>query len=229
MLNTIEHHEAYVEAGPSMELLVSAEISENYSFYVRLALGRSRNPADAADIVQSFAVKALERAEQLKDPRAIRSWLRRVFETSVIDFFRRNSRIRHREVPIDGTNPAMDDAVSPPSFNEETQLIRATMACLKSDYAEIICRFDLQDQSSEEIADDLGITLNNTSVRLHRARAAFRIALDERPIQAVQSQSHPHCSARSECHQAKCPLEEGWCPPSPPAQARSVAARYQVC
>ena len=210
MLNAIEHHEAYVEAGPSMELLVSAEISENYSFYVRLALGRSRNPAAAADIVQSFAVKALERAGQLKDPRAIRGWLRRVFETSVIDFFRRNSRIRHREVPIDGTNPAMDDAVSPPSFDEETQLIRATMACLKSEYAEIICRFDLQDQSSEEIADDLGITLNNTSVRLHRARAAFRIALDERPVQGGQGSSHLHCSAHNQCHQVECPIEKGW-------------------
>ncbi|NIN65241.1 MAG: RNA polymerase subunit sigma-70, partial [Anaerolineae bacterium] len=48
---------------------------------------------------------------------------------------------------------------------------------LKHEYREIILRVELQDEPLQHVASELGITPNNASVRLHRARRALREAL----------------------------------------------------
>ena len=174
--------------------------------YERLARQRANNPSDAADIFQTFALKALERAGQLRDTSAVRGWLRRIFENSVTDHFRMKTKNRRRELPLEEANSTMEYAIAQPSFVDETQLIRSTMGHLKGEYVEIICRVDLQDQPIEQIADDLGITANNLAVRLHRARAAFRAALDRQWFSGTTTRPKSHCNAHGNCHQAFCPL-----------------------
>jgi RNA polymerase sigma-70 factor (ECF subfamily) len=187
--------------------LVRGELTAHYALYERLARSRADTAAEAADIVQSFALKALERAGQLKDPCAVRGWLRRVFETSVIDHFRRRTKMRQREVSLEGVGAISEIAASQPSFGDEKQLLQSIMASLKSEYAEAICRVDLQDQTTEEIAGGLGITVNNLGVRIHRARSAFRSALDRRPIHRSAARPVLRCGAYDHCRQAHCPLE----------------------
>jgi RNA polymerase sigma-70 factor (ECF subfamily) len=45
---------------------------------------------------------------------------------------------------------------------------------IRSDYAEILRRVDLGDERLADVAAGLGITVNNATVRLHRARKALR-------------------------------------------------------
>lgn len=223
MLDTAQVGVRAETAVPRAEDAVRSALVSHYAFYERLARRRADSASDAADIVQSFALKALERAAQLRDPCAVRGWLRRIFETSVIDHFRVRMRIRQCEASLQATNAAMEDARSQPTLGDETQLIHATMRRLKSEYAEIICRVDLQDQTTEQIADDLGITTNNLSVRLHRARAAFRTALDRRPLPRHHARSMPGCGARAGCEQCRFPPAMWQSPAPTEAQAaRSI-------
>jgi RNA polymerase sigma-70 factor (ECF subfamily) len=48
---------------------------------------------------------------------------------------------------------------------------------LKPDYADVLRRVDLLEQSRGEVAATLGITVNNLTIRLYRARQALRRAL----------------------------------------------------
>ena len=50
---------------------------------------------------------------------------------------------------------------------------------LKAEYAQIIWRADLLDEPRDRIAASLGTSLNNVTVRLHRARKALKVRLEE--------------------------------------------------
>jgi RNA polymerase sigma factor (sigma-70 family) len=157
---------------------VRDELGLNYARYRAIARYRLRDNAAADDVVQTFALKAIERANQIRDLRAVRAWLRRSFTTTLIDYCRRRTVRRQREVSFDIElhdrlySTAGDLAADP------TQSVVAVLSNLKSDYADAIYRLDLLDQPKEAVAADLGITLNNLTVRVHRARRAFRAAIE---------------------------------------------------
>jgi RNA polymerase sigma-70 factor (ECF subfamily) len=142
--------------------------------------GRLGDPQAAEDVLQAFMVRAIDRSVQLRDVRAVRGWLRQILATSIADYGRRISRQRQREVVM---TPADLDAVHH-EFDEE--LDEAVCACLykllptlKPEYADVIWRVDLLEQQRDAVAEDLGITLNNITVRLHRGRQALKTRLQQ--------------------------------------------------
>lgn len=162
--------------------IVRHTLESSYSIYRGFAFRRLRNAVDADEVTQTFALKALERAAQLRDPRAVRGWLRRLFETTLIDHCRRCTSRRAREIAFEidihdrgGTRTSGD-------MEDAGRLLAATLPLLRREYSDIICRLDLLDQAKPEAATQLGITVNNLTVRLHRARRALRAALDQAPI-----------------------------------------------
>jgi RNA polymerase sigma-70 factor (ECF subfamily) len=50
---------------------------------------------------------------------------------------------------------------------------------LKPDYAEVVWRADILGEPRDRIAASLGTTLNNVTVRIHRARRALKKRLEE--------------------------------------------------
>ena len=55
----------------------------------------------------------------------------------------------------------------------------ALLPTLKPEYAEILRRVDLLGEPRQQVAAALGVTVNNVTVRLHRARQAIKRALLE--------------------------------------------------
>lgn len=145
--------------------------------FLRRRLG---DPEAAEDVLQTFMLRAIGRSEQLRDIRAVRGWLSQILASSIADYGRKVSRQRQREVVMAPTDL---DGV-PNEFDEE--LDEAVCNCLykllptlKPEYAEVIWRVDLQEQPREAVAKDLGITLNNLNVRLHRGRQALKTRLQQ--------------------------------------------------
>lgn len=72
---------------------------------------------------------------------------------------------------------------SPVTRAEQEQkraLLHETMEELPSSYREIIRLRDLQERSTKEVAEQLGLTRVNVRVRLHRARTSLRKKLAPR-------------------------------------------------
>ena len=161
---------------------VEDELVQRLPLYRRMAARRLRSLAEAEEVAQAFALKALERAGQLREPLAVRGWLRRIFETTLIDHCRRAGGRRAREVPFDAQVHDRAEAEPPREApGEAAAVVIGLLPRLKPDYARVIEQVDLLERSRAEAACDLGITTNNLTVRLHRARAALRTQLAADP------------------------------------------------
>ena len=167
----------------SARRLVEAELVQRLPLYRRMAAQRLRSPVEAEEVAQAFALKALERAGQLREPLAVGGWLRRIFETTLIDHCRRAGGRRAREVPFDAQLHDRADEAEPPreANGQAAAIVVRLLPRLKPDYAKVIEQVDLLERSRAEAASDLGVTTNNLTVRLHRARAALRTQLAADP------------------------------------------------
>ena len=171
--------------------LVRKELACCYLRYRAMAARRLRDETAADDVAQSFALKALERIEQLRDVQAVHGWLRRLFETTLIDFCRRRGTRCQREVAFeierhDRPHEALTDSVPNPEGT-----IVSLLSNIKQEYADVIYRLDLKDQPKEDAARELGITVNNLTVRAHRARRALRDAIAAVPASLGGATSEP--------------------------------------
>lgn len=139
-----------------------------------------RTPAEAEEVLQAFVLRALERSAAIRDTDSVRGWLSRVLATTIADFHRQTSKKRAREVEF--AVEFYDRLVA----NQRSELDRAACECvhvhlplLKAEHSEAIRRVDLRGEQRETVAAELGVTVNNLTVRLHRARQALRERLEE--------------------------------------------------
>ncbi len=136
---------------------------------------RSRlvDPSHADDVLQTFCARALERAGDLKESAAARTWLSRVLASTIADYYRGLARLRTRETPVDDSHLT--------SLAAETDADRAACACLEMllhglsvTDAALIRGVDIEEQDRASVARALGLNVNALTVRLHRARARLR-------------------------------------------------------
>jgi RNA polymerase sigma factor (sigma-70 family) len=135
-----------------------------------LAFARSRAPSrsDAEDAVQETLLRAIDRAGELRDPERLRAWLFRVLRRVLIDRARRATR----EVTRDDVEPAAPEARTADASG--CACAGDIRAGLKPEYADILQHVVVDERALPEVAAELGVTTNNATVRLHRARKALR-------------------------------------------------------
>jgi len=167
-------------AAKAADVAVRHALVEGRQHILKFLRRRLGDPEAAEDVLQTFMLRAIDRSEQLRDVRAVRGWLSQILASSIADYGRKVSRQRQREVVMAPTD--MDGIQD--GFDEEID--EAICACLykllptiKPEYAEVVWRVDLQEQPRETVARDLGITLNNITVRLHRGRQALKTRLEQ--------------------------------------------------
>lgn len=162
------------------------------------AFVRRRVPSDQVDdVLQNAALRAFERASALRDPQKVLAWLYRIHRNVIVDGLRSQaSRSRALE------RLAAQEARSESSVPDSTCACSLHLArTLPSNYAQILQLVDIDSLNVGQAAQQLGITSNNASVRLHRARRALAQTMQE------------HCGVRSlrDCANCRCE-DEGCCP-----------------
>lgn len=155
-------------------------LAEDHRDLLNFLKRRLRDPADAEEVLQRFILRALERSGDLREVRSVRGWLSRVLASTVVDHQRRAAGLRRREIALATQG---EDAFAVEPDDELEQVICACLykllPTLRPDYAQIIWRIDLLEEKRERLAANLGITVNNLTVRTHRARMALRTRLEE--------------------------------------------------
>jgi RNA polymerase sigma factor (sigma-70 family) len=144
--------------------------------FLRFLSFRVADRAASEDILQSAYVKALESAGDLRSSESIVSWFYCILRNSVVDHYRRNAA---RSAALDRLAPEL-----PVSY--EAELKDRACACvadvvreLKPEYRKAIEQVDLAEEPVESFAQTTGITVNNATVRVHRARKALANRLTE--------------------------------------------------
>lgn len=145
-------------------------LAGDHERFLRFLSSRVSDRAAAEDILQSAYVKAIESAEDLRSSESIVAWFYRILRNGVIDYYRRNATRK----------AAFDRLLGELPISYEAELMNQACACtaevihdLKPEYREVIERIDLGEEAVERFAAKRGITANNATVRLHRARRAL--------------------------------------------------------
>lgn len=144
---------------------------------------------DARDSVQDAFVQVFRKLDTFQGNSTLATWLHRIVVNAAL--MRRRTRKRHAEVSLADLMPVFDGAGCriEPTYTElhtpdladqievQTAVIDA-LAKLPEEAREIIVMRDVQGLDTQQTADELGISLSATKVRLHRARAALKQILE---------------------------------------------------
>lgn len=130
---------------------------------------RRRVGSDAEDIYQQCLVKALDHAADLRDAERAQPWFWRMVRNAAADHHAARVSRDARAAALLATEEA-----TPHEEAAACACALGLLAKLPPAYADILQRVDVDDEPVTRVADALGITTNNASVRLHRARQALR-------------------------------------------------------
>ena len=140
---------------------------------VAYAQSRMADKQLAADAVQEALTKAVRASAQLQDSEKLLPWLYTILRNTMADMARKQGR----EVTMD-TLPETAEP-EPAEKSEICQCFKPLLGSLPSDYGSVIQQIDLDEQPREVVAEHFGISLNNLTVKLHRARQKLREALEK--------------------------------------------------
>lgn len=155
---------------------IDSYLLDNMNEFVGFARKRLGDPELAADAVQNSLLKALKAADQIRDQENAKAWFYRILRRTIIDLYRRRDARGRMLTELE------QELNSPPDSEEE----RVVCACMERllpamapQYAGLIRRLDLNEETPEAVAASLGISKNNLNVRAHRARQQLKQRLEE--------------------------------------------------
>jgi RNA polymerase sigma factor (sigma-70 family) len=136
---------------------------------------RVGNETEAEDLLQNGLVKALQHSGEIKDGEKAVAWFYQVLRNVVIDHVRsRNAAAKRNEAWMIDTVTLADDAEA---GRHICACFEKMLPGMKANHAELLRRVELQGESVAQAAARLGITPNNASVTLYRARAELKTKL----------------------------------------------------
>ena len=174
--------------------LFRALYDANHERVYRL-LGRMAGPHDAEDLTQIVFTKAAKALPQFRGEAQASTWLYRIAANVASDWLR--SRPAH-EAKLTVHLPEAADgetgqgsasaALADTQPSPEQRLVRKDMQdCIRREIAklpegqsEVLILGELGGLTDEEVAQTLGISRENAKVRLHRARAQLKKAIEVR-------------------------------------------------
>jgi RNA polymerase sigma-70 factor (ECF subfamily) len=142
-----------------------------YKYAYRLA----GDPHTAEDLVQDSLLRAWRSREKLKEPAAVKGWLKTIVR-------RENARRFERIQPRESAIPTEELGAERQSYDTSTEafVLRRAIAALPAEYREPLILQVLHGHSQQEIAARLGLSSAGAGTRLFRARQKLRAALGER-------------------------------------------------
>jgi RNA polymerase sigma-70 factor (ECF subfamily) len=153
----------------------------------RQAMNLLGNEAEAEEVAQEVFLALYEKANTFRGDAALATWLYRLTTNAALGRLRR--RRRRPEVSIDDYLPQFRDdghhLVRPVvdwsqdvercyATAELRQLLRQTIEALRPVDKAVLVLSDIEELSNREIGDILGLSLQATKARLHRARLCVR-------------------------------------------------------
>lgn len=155
---------------------VEAALVEGQHRILRFLVGRLGNPEDAHDVLHDFAIRAIQRSDDLRDVASVRGWLGRLLATAIADHHRRAAR-QPRQDPVPGTWAEVGETHAAPDAETDHAVCKCLhdlIGLLDPGTADLLRRIDLQGEPRADVAAALGLSEGTLAVRLHRARRKLR-------------------------------------------------------
>jgi RNA polymerase sigma-70 factor (ECF subfamily) len=170
----------------ALETLMSRHSARVY----RLAFGITRNTADAEEIVQDVFWQMVRKGTAFEGRAALGTWLYRVTTNTALN--KRRGKRREVETSLDDLLPAFtadghragdraflvaDWSATPDRAllsGESRRILEEAIDRLPAHYRAVLVLKDVEELSSEAVAEAVGDSVAAVKTRLHRARMAVR-------------------------------------------------------
>lgn len=152
------------------EHLIEEILLKNYNNYYRLAYSYIKNDADAGDIVQNGAYKAILNSHTLKQKSYAATWIYRIMLNEIFRFLKKEKGT----VPLDEitAEPSKEDSY------EDIDLKYALDSLSPKDKAVIELKY-FEELKFEEIAEILEENVNTVKSRLYRSLKKLKLELSD--------------------------------------------------
>ena len=149
-------------------------------------LRRMVGEADAEDMTQVVFERANRALKEFRGDSSVATWLYRIATNVAVDLLR-SPAFRRRDASLEEVGEPDASAFAERPSNSEHQAIRNEMnACIRevvdglpANYRAVLILSDLEGFTPAELASRLGLSLEAAKIRLHRARARLRKALEQ--------------------------------------------------
>lgn len=154
------------------EAMVNAYSKDLY----RYGLWLTKDAQISEDLVQETFLRAWKAMDQLKDPKAVKSWLFTIYRR---ENARRFEKIRPDTSPIDDINVDQFAQVEDSFAKVEVIALRKSLKDLPTEYLEPLLLQVLGGYTCDEIGEMLDIKSGAVMTRLFRARKKLRAILED--------------------------------------------------
>jgi RNA polymerase sigma-70 factor (ECF subfamily) len=162
---------------PEPEVL--ERLLQSHRDFLAFLTPRVPSPAIAEEILQAAFVRTLEKGGGIENSESAVAWFYRLLRNALVDYYRRRGR-EGRALESAAAASLPSELPSEPELSELIcRCVTTLLPTLKPEYAEMIRRVDLEEQSLGSVAAALDITANNAGVRLHRARQSLKNKLEQ--------------------------------------------------
>lgn len=141
---------------------------ENYNKYYRLACSYVHNDADAGDIVQNGAYKAILNSNKLQNIEYAETWIYRIMMNEIFAKYREKETVPLESITLE---QGKEDAY------ENVDLQKAIESLEKEDKTVVILRY-YEDMKLEDIAKVLNENLSTVKSRLYRSMKKLKLQLE---------------------------------------------------
>jgi len=135
-------------------------------------MNRVKDENDADEITVNVFSKVLSKLEMYDPHFQFKTWVLTIAQNTIIDFWRKKSR--ENQDPTENLDEVKNQYAKSPEelmiSDEEQKKIIKTIESLDANYQDIIKLRFFEEKSIKEIADELGISVANTKVRVMRAK-----------------------------------------------------------
>lgn len=150
-------------------------------------LGMTRSAEEAEDLTQETFVKIERALPTFRGESSVATWVYRVATNTCLDHLKRRGAREHTAIvstagsglgetePTDHSSPSPEKTVVQ---SEMSACVQDYVLDLPPTYRTVIVLHDMQGLSNPEIAEVLGISTGTVKIRVHRARAMLKAALD---------------------------------------------------
>ncbi len=157
-----------------------AALNAHRSEFKAFLTSRVGSAAEAEDILQNGLVKALRHGADVRDSEKVTAWFYQLLRRAVIDHYRARGAARRRDDALGTLVVALEEDVATATAFEAKicTCLGGVVDTLKPQQADLLRRVDLNGESVQDAARALGLSANNASVTLHRARKDLRAKLE---------------------------------------------------
>ena len=166
---------------PHLNDMIQRLLEHEFAFRVFLRR-RVGDETLAEDLLQQSLIRAVQSHHSVRNDESVVAWFYTIIRHTLIDYYRsKGADARRNEAFLQELTLSGDDTEPPLDEVKATvcTCLHRLLPKLRSNYAELIRRIDLEDESPKCVAEELKISQNNLTVRLHRARQALRASLEQ--------------------------------------------------